>query len=259
MGDEDRMAVGMARLGAQGQLAQGHPAQEQAEAQARYAQALRHSGRVRLLRRMIPVGALAVMGGVLFWAWYEPFKDLPAGVSVGAISINGTKVTMELPRLSGFKKDNRPYQVTARWAEQDIKNPSIIGLREVKAKIALADRSMADVEALNGTYNSTTEMMTLKDDVRVRTETGYDVRMRSADIEFKAGNVHTAEPVSVRFTGGTIDADSLDMYDNGQKVVFSGRVKTMMRMAAETKPPHAAAPAAQNSPAQPSPPKDPSP
>ena len=76
--------------------------------------------------------------------------------------------------------------------------------------------------------------------------------MRSADIEFKAGNVRTADPVSVKFTGGTIDADSLEMYDNGQKVVFSGRVKTVMRMAAEPKP--AKAPAAVALPV-----KDPSP
>lgn len=213
---------------------------EDGEAQRRYVAALRHSGRVRLLRRMIPVGAVAVVAGVAFWAFYEPFKSLPENVSVGAVTMNGTKVTMELPKLSGFKKDNRPYQVTARWAEQDIKNPSIIGLREVKAKIALQDRSMADVEALSGVYNSQTETMSLKDDVHVRTETGYDVRMHSADIEFKGGNVRTADPVTVKFTGGTIDAQSLEMYDNGQKVIFNGRVKTVMRMGLPSAKPAAA-------------------
>jgi lipopolysaccharide export system protein LptC len=203
---------------------------EDSAARQRYLAALRHSNRVRLLRRMIPVGALAVIGGVGFWAFYEPFKSLPEGVSVGAVTMNGTKVTMELPKLSGFKKDNRPYQVTARWAEQDIKNPSIIGLREVKAQIALQDRSMANVEALNGVYNSQTETMSLRDDVRVRTQTGYDVSMRSAEIEFKGGNVHTPDPVTVKFTGGSIAADSLDMFDNGQKVVFNGRVRTLMQV-----------------------------
>jgi lipopolysaccharide export system protein LptC len=205
-------------------------------ARERYLAAMRHSGRVRWLRRMIPVGAVLVMGAVAFWAFYEPFKDLPPGVSIGSISVNGTKVTMELPKLSGFKKDNRPYEVSARWAEQDIKNPSIIGLREVKARIALQDRSMADVEALSGTYDSQKETMTLRDDVRVQTQTGYDVRMKSAEIEFKGGNVRTPDPVKVKFSGGTIDADSLEMFDNGQKVVFSGRVHTLMRMDATTTP-----------------------
>lgn len=211
-------------------------------ARERYIAATRHSGRVRWLRRMIPVGAVLVTGAIGFWAFYEPFKDLPPGVSIGSISVNGTKVTMELPKLSGFKKDNRPYEVTARWAEQDIKNPSIIDLREVKARIALQDRSMADVEALNGTYDSQKETMALRDDVRVRTETGYDVRMKSAEIEFKGGNVRSPDPVKVKFTGGTIDADSLEMYDSGQKVVFSGRVHTLMQMDT-TKTPRPAAPA----------------
>lgn len=225
------MAVGMAEARQDG---------DERLARQRYVVALRHSGRVRLLRRMIPVGALAVVAGVAFWAFYEPFKILPSNVSVGAVTMNGTKVTMELPKLSGFKKDNRPYQVTARWAEQDIKNPSIIGLREVKAKIALQDRSMADVEALSGIYNSQTETMSLKDDVHVQTETGYDVRMRSAEIEFKGGNVRTPDPVSVIFNGGTIDAQSLEMYDNGQKVIFNGRVRTVMRMGVPAAKPAAA-------------------
>jgi lipopolysaccharide export system protein LptC len=205
--------------------------EEEAEARRRYAAAIRHSGRVRLLRRTIPIGAVLLVGGILFWAFYEPFKVLPEGVSVGAITLNGSKVTMDMPKLSGFKKDNRPYEVTARWAEQDMKNPSIIDLREVKAEVVLQDKTKATVDALNGTYNSQTEMMVLRDDVRVRTQTGYDVRMKSAEIEFKQGNVKTDDPVAVKFTGGTINAEKLEMFDNGQKIVFSGRVKTIMNMA----------------------------
>jgi lipopolysaccharide export system protein LptC len=227
-------------------------------ARQRYVAAVRHSGRVRLLRRIVPVGALLVVAGVAFWAYYEPFKLMPENVSVGAVTMNGTKVTMELPKLSGFKKDNRPYQVTARWAEQDIKNPTVIGLREVKAQIALQDRSTANVEALSGVYNSQTETMSLKDDVHVRTETGYDVRMRSAEIEFKGGNVRTPDPVTVKFTGGTIDASSLEMYDNGQKVIFNGRVKTVMRVGVPaTKP--APAPADSSPQTTSTPVKDPTP
>lgn len=214
---------------------------EEAEARTRYAAAMRHSARVRLLRRTIPIGAVLLVGGILFWAFYEPFKVLPEGVSVGAITLNGTKVTMDMPKLSGFKKDNRPYQVTARWAEQDMKNPTVIDLREVKAEVVLQDKSKATVDALNGTYNSQTEMMRLWDDVHVRTQTGYDVRMKSAEIEFKLGNVRTDDPVSVKFTGGTIDAEKLEMFDNGQKIVFSGRVKTIMKMAMDAQKPKASA------------------
>lgn len=200
------------------------------EADRRYRAAVRHSRRVRLLRRAIPVGAVVAVGAILFFAFFEPFKSLPENVSVGSITLNGTKVTMELPKLTGFKKDLRPYEVNARWAAQDVKKPNIIELKEISARIALQDRSYATVEALNGVYDSSTDKLELKDDVRVRTDSGYDVRMASARIEFKAGNVTSKDPVAVKFTGGTIDAKGLNMVDNGQRIVFNGRVHTMLKL-----------------------------
>jgi lipopolysaccharide export system protein LptC len=196
--------------------------------QKRYAAAVRHSGRVRLLRLAIPIGAVVVVIAIAFVALVKPFRSLPQGLSVGPLSINGTKVTMELPKLSGFKKDNRPYEVTARWASSDVKNPNVIELKEIKARIALQERGFANVEALNGVYNSQAEAIQLRDDVRVKTDTGYDVTMRTADVDFKAGTVNSAEPIEVDFSGGKINADALEMLDNGQRVIFKGRVRTLM-------------------------------
>ncbi|GGH08311.1 hypothetical protein GCM10007036_03730 [Alsobacter metallidurans] len=211
------MATGSTRFG-----------QQTPGTQRRYDAALRHSGRVRWLRRIIPVGAVLMVLGVGFFAFWNPFRAIPDGVSVGPLSINGTKVTMEAPKLSGFKKDKRPYEVTARWASSDVKNPNVIELKDIKARIALQDKGFANVEALNGVYNSQAEAIQLKDDVRVKTDTGYDVLMKVADVNFKAGTVQSTEAIEMKFTGGTIRADALEMLDNGQVVIFKGRVHTVM-------------------------------
>ncbi len=204
-----------------------------AAAAARYDAALRHSRRVRFLRRAIPVGSAAAVAGILFFAVFNPFRALPPGVSIGNVNLSGTRITMELPRLTGFKKDNRPYEVTAQWAAQDIKSPSIIELKDLRARIVLQDRSVATVQSSQGVYDSSAEKLDLRDDVRVRTEEGYDVRMKSARVDFRAGNVNSSEPVTVRFNGGTIDAQRVDMYDSGAHIVFEGRVRTTMLPAAE--------------------------
>jgi len=214
------------------------------DATARYSAALRHSSRVRLLRRAIPVGAVVVVAAVAFVAFVEPFRTLPAGLTVGPVSMNGTKVTMELPKLSGFKKDARPYEVTARWAAQDIKNPTIIELTDIRARIALQERGMATVEAADGIYNTQSEQIRLKDDVKITSDSGYEARLSSAIVEFKAGTVTSNDPVTVRFTGGTIDAEGVDMLDNGQHVVFRGRVRTVMNPDARPVPAAAGLPPA---------------
>jgi lipopolysaccharide export system protein LptC len=209
---------------------------EDMAAARRFNAAQRHSRRVRLLRRAIPIGAVLAVGAILFIAIVGPFRTLPANVSVGAITLNGTKVTMELPKLTGFKKDLRPYEVNAHWAAQDIKNPNVIELKELSARIALQDRSFATIEALNGVYDSSADKLDLKDDVRVRTDSGYDVRMDSAQIEFK---------------GGKINAKGLDMVDNGQKIVFLGRVHTVLKLDAPPPKPRPAADAPQAVPPSP--------
>lgn len=198
-----------------------------------YGVAMRHSRRVRLLRRAIPIGAAAAVAAIVFFAFVNPFRALPAGVSIGNVSLNGTRITMELPRLTGFKSDNRPYEVTAQWAAQDIKTPSIIELRDLRARVVMQDKSIATVQSQQGVYDSSNEKLDLRDDVRVRTEAGYDVRMKSARVDFRAGNVFSDDPVTVNFNGGTIDAARVDMYDSGAHIVFEGRVRTVMKPEAE--------------------------
>ena len=44
-------------------------------------------------------------------------------IDVGNMVVSGTKITMEQPRLSGFTRDGRAYEVTAVAAAQDVTKP----------------------------------------------------------------------------------------------------------------------------------------
>ena len=103
---------------------------------------------------------------------------------------------------------------------------------------------MATVEAADGIYNTQSEQIRLKDDVKITSDSGYDARLSSATVEFKAGTVTSDEPVTVRFTGGTIDAEGVDMLDSGQHVVFRGRVRTVLNPDARPVPAAAGLPPA---------------
>ncbi len=79
-------------------------ANETARRRKAHGRARRHSAQVRTLRRVIPAAAgLAVLGLAGFVLWGPLSSGLPA-VEFGPISVSGTKVTMESPRLSGFRK-----------------------------------------------------------------------------------------------------------------------------------------------------------
>jgi lipopolysaccharide export system protein LptC len=203
----------------------------------RYKDALRHSSRVRFFKRAIPAGALLAVMVVAGLAWFEPFRAVvPASVSIGSVDLQGTRITMELPKLTGFKKDLRPYEVTAKSASQDIRNPTVIDLKDLRARLAMEDKGFATLEAEAGVYDSQKETLKLTENVRVRTDSGYQALLKSARVDFKGGTVLSDEPVHVQLNGSTIEADTLEILDNGKRIVFTGRVKTMIDPAAVSGP-----------------------
>lgn len=190
-----------------------------------YAEARRHSTRVRLMRRYIPIGAGISILMVMIIGIFDPFRTI-GGVSVGPINLSGTKLTMEQPRLSGFRsKDAKPYEVTADSASQDIRKPTIVEMKGLKARITLESNGFARLTADTGIYDTQKEQMDLKSNVRLTTDTGYDARLKSAFVDFKGGNVTSREPVQVNFKGGSIESERLDVTDNGKRLSFEGRVR----------------------------------
>jgi lipopolysaccharide export system protein LptC len=193
-----------------------------------YAQARRHSLRVRLFRRAIPVGAAVAIGVVLVIAVFDPFRRI-GGLTLGPISLSGTKITMENPRLTGYRRDLRPYEVTATAALQDVRKPTVIELKEMKAKLAMDDNgNMAHLVAATGVFDTQKEQLELRQDVRVTTDTGHEARLASAFVDFKAGTVVSRDPVAVALTSGTVDADQLEISDNGKIIAFIGRVHAVL-------------------------------
>ena len=198
------------------------------EVARRYAVAKRHSRIVRFLRFFIPFGSVLVLAAIIVIAILDPFRSVSAGLAVASFNLSGSQITMEQPHLRGFKQDMRPYEVNAEKALQDLKNPTLLDLSNMKAKVGLADRKTALIEALQGLYDSQAEKMTVDKPLRIKSES-YDVHMQSAKVDFKAGNVFTDQAVRVIMTTGTIDADRMEVIDSGRKIVFSGRVKTLLQ------------------------------
>lgn len=210
------------------QAASGFDDRAEARRAQAFAAAGRHSARVRLLRRAIVAAAgLGVVAlGVV--AWLDPFRRLPEQVSLGSIGVSGSRVTMDLPKLSGFRRDSKPYDVTARSAVQDLKKPNVIELVELDARIAMADHGVAHVTARTGFYDSAKETMELRNEVRMKTESGYEVQLSSALIDFKAGTLVSAEPVTAVVRASTVKADGMRVAEGGKLLVFEGRVRTQI-------------------------------
>lgn len=197
-----------------------------------YATARRHSVRVRVLKFALPAGALLAGGLVVAATFLKPFGDI-AGLSLGTVSLSGTKIAMENPRLTGFRKDSRPYEVTAKAAFQDVRKPGLIELKDVRARLATdAAGNQADLVSASALFDTAKELIDLSQEVRITTSRGEEIVLRSASVDIKGGGVVSREPVRITTQNGTIEAEGVQVADNGRTVSFQGRVRTRFSRAA---------------------------
>ena len=143
---------------------------------------------------------------------------------LGKLVIKGTKVTMQQPRLSGYTVDSRPYEFTAKSAEQDITKPDLMELHQIDAKMDMQDKSTVTVASNSGVYDMKTELLTLNESIHLVSSSGYEVRLSEAVIDVHKGNVVSEKPVWVKLTNGVITANRLDVLDSGDIIRFSGGV-----------------------------------
>jgi len=189
--------------------------------------ARRHSRYVRFFRRAIPVMLLAILGGVAAAAYFQPLSILASlPLDPAHLVLSGSKINMESPRIGGFTRDGRPYDLTARTAAQDITNPGVLELTDVVAHVAMQDHSTLELHAATGVYDTKAEIMDLKTNIVLITSTGYTVRLDEARIDNKAGRIFSNHPVFVTMSTGTVNANGMEVVDGGDLIRFTNGVET---------------------------------
>jgi lipopolysaccharide export system protein LptC len=191
-----------------------------------YARALRHSRRVRFLKIAIPLGALASAGLVVAITLFNPFASL-GGLEIGPESVSGTRIVMDAPRLSGFQDDTRPYEVTATQASQDVREPHLVDLVDLRARIAVDETgNLVRVDAATGRFDTEAEVLVLERDVRVTSTLGYTADLARATVDLAAGTVVSDQPVRVGTDFGVVEAEGLTLSENGDVITFTGGVRS---------------------------------
>lgn len=192
-----------------------------------YRTAIRHSRHVRLLRLSVPVGIAALLLTVVVINYLPPIGGFRLPGDLGKLVIHGTKITMESPRLTGFTLDSRAYEFSAAAAAQDITKPNLVELHQLQAKMEMQDKSTVEMSATSGTYDAKSEMLTLDDNIHLVSSTGYEGRLSEAVIDVRKGNVVSDKPVWVKLLNGSLNAQRLDIGDNGAVIRFSDVAMTL--------------------------------
>jgi lipopolysaccharide export system protein LptC len=188
--------------------------------------AARHSRFVRFLRIAIPAGILLVAAIIVVATFFNPFRLIAAfPIDPGKISLSGTKIVMELPRLNGFTSDSRPYELTARAAAQDITKPEILELKDINALVEMKDGQHVTIKSINGIYDTKGEMLKLNDHIVLTSSSGYEGYLSEATVNVTTGHIVSEHPVEVKLLNGWLNSNRLEVMENGDLIRFGGGVE----------------------------------
>jgi lipopolysaccharide export system protein LptC len=196
---------------------------EQARA---FASAARHTRAVRFLRKTLPVFAVLVLASYFITAQLGMSVDIgDLNASIDGVEIADGNLRMINPKLQGADKKNGKYVIGADYADQDVRDPTIIKLNALKADLAAADGGWSRMRAVRGVFNSKTERLVMQDKITVATSSGITGELKHASLNAKTQILRSHRPVSFILPNGTVNASALT-FNSGQSILtFRGKVR----------------------------------
>lgn len=175
------------------------------------------SRRVRLLRRVLPAVILVLAGGTISWV---VLRTVMSDVERKAGS--SREVRLDRPMFHGQDAEGRSFVIGAEGAVRD---PQTGRFRLVAPalKLNLGGRKVTEMTADGGVYDETARTVTIGPNVRISDGgSGFTLATPEAVVDTSTGIVTGNKGVQGTGPLGTINASSYSIYDQGDRVVFSG-------------------------------------
>ena len=176
------------------------------------------SRRVKLYRRVLPIVILVLAGGALTWT---VFRTVMSGVERKASE--SREIRLDNPMFHGQDAQGRSFVIGAQGA---IRDPATGYFRLVGPllRLNLGGRKTTELTADGGTYIETQRKVVIGPNVKISDGgSGFVLTTPEAVVDTNTGVVTGDKGVQGQGPLGTINASSYAIYDQGQRVVFSGQ------------------------------------
>ena len=128
-------------------------------------------------------------------------------------------------QYEGVDDQGHPFTLKAERASRDPANDKSVLLEKPKADMTLEDKTWLAAEAVSGVYDTDASRLILKDGVSLYHDSGYAFRAKDFTIDLKKRTASTSNPVSAQGPVGTLEAQRLDILDQGNRAIFGGPVR----------------------------------
>jgi lipopolysaccharide export system protein LptC len=192
-----------------------------------FRQASVHSERVRVLKMVLPVAGF-LLAGLFVFTILQASAGTPEVVTDDSAIADGHLV-MALPKLKGFTKEGRAYNVDADQATQALSDDSLVHLNRIDATLPVEKAGWLKVQSPAGVYNRKDNVLTLdgqgENGIRVVSSDNMTVFMSSAVMDLAAGTLKATDNVDVTRREGAISSQEATYSKDGKTLVFEKKVR----------------------------------
>jgi lipopolysaccharide export system protein LptC len=199
---------------------------------------IRHSRRVALLKRLLPVIGVALLLLIAVWPRLAPLWERMR-LAFPAINLRDAReLDMIKPRYAGVDRDGHPFVVTAASGRQLPDRQDLMSLRSPRADIKTHSGANIAITAETGIYQQQTQVLDVFGDVTLTHQNGTRFVTQSARVEAASNRAEGDQPVTGHGPSGDLTAQGFRVLDKGDKILFTGRSDLLLRSAKPTAPKH---------------------
>lgn len=191
---------------------------------------------VKWMRFVLPLIALGLTAIVVTWPEMDdkitiiPKKDIipSSGSALGQTELLN-------PSFETTDEYQQPVHVTAKRALQNQENPDLVRLEKPLADLKMEDGTDVHIEALEGTYEQETEKLFLQQEVKIRHESGYELRAEELRVDMQTKEAFSDKNVEVEGPEAKVEATGLEGNVGEGLLIFKGPAKLTLTPKEKTK------------------------
>ena len=196
-----------------------------ARARATIRQTERYSRFVTIMKRALPLAAVALLAAVLVYA-LQPRQENRQRVAMTfeRLGIVNDDLAMMKPRLTGTDDEGDPYVVTAEEAIQNKQDSRRATLKTVEGDVTLKDGSWITTLAPAGVLDARNRHLSLNGAISVFSDSGYEIHTTAANVDMRSAIITGSHAVTGQGPMGTFRADRFRVDRRARLVFLYGNV-----------------------------------
>ncbi len=178
----------------------------------------------------ILLGFAAVLSlGVTSWLGFLNQRDDVTLEAKEIKIVNAGEVELTGARYRGLSPSGKPYEITASQANEAQDGSGRVDMTLPTAVITLHSGSIVNLQSDKGVFNKQSDIVNLSGTVTI-TQPDRNLRLNTEALQadLKAGNMQSDVPVLVQDSNRRINADSMQAFDNGARIIFGGAARMII-------------------------------